>query len=486
MTPIIAITGPDGSGKSTLINKLQANIADVAVVSIWDLLTDPATAGMLPFRHPKEVDAYLERLEPLARAYFLFHCYQAALDLAYKKEAALIIADGYWFKYFATEVAHGAAWEQLVPLVEPFPKPDLTILLTLAAREAGNRKAKYSGYECGFATERNAESFLSFQAKANKALDKLMSTLEVTKIDASKTPAEVLEGVSKLLATKGFNDQPKKQTKIVSILGIDGSGKGGLFRQLRQQSAQEGTSFKVMTCPEYHEVPDVPHRDLSIALKNLNELGDDTGDYDLKVLALYLQMSLFGPVQNHLLASHDSQYLYTERHSIIDALVYGSFYKQMIKGPMTDGKFANLIAPALSSIDAKAVGLINDWVTTENKRLQRTTPIEGLAFEMAKLMDLPPQELIPALGQQFRTGLPDVVILLDIDPATAIARLEKRAGVKELHEELNVLQQLQGAYQQIIDLLNQLVPTIKTVTIPVDNSMDEAALCEAVFVALNA
>lgn len=175
---LICVTGPDGSGKTTQIGKIAERIErkgkrKAVAVTIWDLLLDPATKGKIPFRSPGEVDSYLEVLHPTSRALFLYHCFHQALELAKRRKPDVLLINSYWYKYFATEVAHGGDPERLEHLAQIFPEPDLTFYLKVDPEEAFRRKAHLSGYETGFANPKTKEAFVAFQKKAHEVLDRL-------------------------------------------------------------------------------------------------------------------------------------------------------------------------------------------------------------------------------------------------------------------------------------------------------------------------
>lgn len=192
----VCITGPDGAGKTTQIVKLaerlerQGKLA-VRCVTIWDLLLDPATKHHVPFRSPAEVDRYLEILGPTSRALFLFHCLYQAMDLARKKSPDVCLVNAYWYKYYATEVAHGADPQLLMRMAQVFEEPEVTLYLRVSPEVAFARKAALSGYETGFAQPRSKEAFLAFQERSLRALDEVASKRSWIRLDGSE-PAELL------------------------------------------------------------------------------------------------------------------------------------------------------------------------------------------------------------------------------------------------------------------------------------------------------
>lgn len=193
---LLCITGPDGSGKTTQMIKIAEILGHrggkkVAAVTIWDLLLDPVSKNKLMFRGPSDVDAYLQILDPIARGLFLYHCFYQALELAKSRKPDILILNAYWYKYYATEVAHGGDANQLLQLANIFPEPDITIHLEVTPEEAFHRKAELSGYETGFAAPRSKEAFVDFQTRAQNALGELAKERNWHSIQGTETIEEI-------------------------------------------------------------------------------------------------------------------------------------------------------------------------------------------------------------------------------------------------------------------------------------------------------
>jgi dTMP kinase len=187
---LICITGPDGSGKSTLINALKNDLPGSVITSIWDLLKEPSRQQVVPFKTPVEVDAYLSCLHAGSRSLFLMHCLLEALEIAKEKKPAYILTDSYWYKYYATEIAHGASPAYLDKLVTVFEKPDHLFYIRAGEDLTTERKKYFSGYECGFAGATNEKTFSAFQQKAIAIMQNLMHSLDYTELDAHASPGE--------------------------------------------------------------------------------------------------------------------------------------------------------------------------------------------------------------------------------------------------------------------------------------------------------
>lgn len=155
----ITITGPDGSGKSTLMERLCKTNPNFREVSIWD-----AMQGGL-FSSKQAIDDYLCSLDANARVLFLAHALKQSLFLA--KDHEILLLNGYYYKYFATELALGASVELVDDLITFFPPSDLVIRLNIPSEVSFDRKQKLSKYECG-AREATKENFIDFQLRTQE------------------------------------------------------------------------------------------------------------------------------------------------------------------------------------------------------------------------------------------------------------------------------------------------------------------------------
>ena len=171
---LVAISGADGSGKSTVISHLQETYSGQSVVaSVWDMLSAPEVPHM--FRGKDDIQNYLAYVGNMSRPYFLLHSMSAALEHAMAKNSKIIFIDSYWYKYMAIEMAHGLSLPMAMGLVEPLPVPDLVVYIQIAPEVALQRKQTLSRYESGGEQDqhRRSESFLKLQSQLNASLAKL-------------------------------------------------------------------------------------------------------------------------------------------------------------------------------------------------------------------------------------------------------------------------------------------------------------------------
>lgn len=192
MKTLVAITGPDGAGKDTLIQSLLR--PGVRAVTIWDSLMDPEFRKAFPIL-PEKIDSYLKVLTSPARALFLAHAIRQSLERAFKDSSShTLILNGYWMKYFACEVAYGSTSESMLALAELLPLPKKILYLDLPVEVALSRKSKLSGFETGFAEpELRRDRFVSFQSQVHSVLHSWQKQSGWIRIDATQAPEEVLK-----------------------------------------------------------------------------------------------------------------------------------------------------------------------------------------------------------------------------------------------------------------------------------------------------
>lgn len=204
-TSVICVAGGDGSGKTTQIARLTAYFSErghnAVPVTIWDAFADPTVASKLPFDRPSDVYGYLKLLGPVSRTHFLFHALHLALERASDRNPDVLLLNAYWYKYFATEVAHGGDPALLRQLAAGFPEPDFTFYLSVDPEEAMARKAHPSDYEYGYA--RDAQAMLAFQRRARDILRALALEYTWIELDGRSSPTDVTAAMIQRLRQVG-------------------------------------------------------------------------------------------------------------------------------------------------------------------------------------------------------------------------------------------------------------------------------------------
>ncbi|MBO0855667.1 MAG: hypothetical protein J2P18_18105 [Nocardia sp.] len=202
---LICISGGDASGKSTQVEALTAALSErgekVAAVTIWDALSDPYVAQRLPFRDRGQVYEYLRILSPRARTHFMFHALHVALDRAFEREPDLVLLNAYWYKYFATEIAHGGDTRMLRSWAYGFPEPESTFYLRITPEIALARKRQRSDYESGYG---DAAAFLDFQWRSLAILGQLCAELNWIDLDGTAKPSTLTATMLEVVESGGL------------------------------------------------------------------------------------------------------------------------------------------------------------------------------------------------------------------------------------------------------------------------------------------
>lgn len=248
----------------------------------------------------------------------------------------------------------------------------------------------------------------------------------------------------------------------VAIVGIDGSGKSAVVQRLRQYTALTPNRLIAFNCPRFHDTPDAPLAGLSFNLKALSDAADDLGNFELKLAALYLRMSLYGPVERFFLDTFAPRLLVSERHPLVDTLVYVPLYRSRAVAPVDAAAVEPLLRARLDEHSPGAYPAARVWHELECRRLGRETDFWALAQDIVKAFAAPFEDVVADFGLRYRTTLPDTVVLLDVDAAEAARRLRRRdSGRLELHEDERALAVLRRTYDLVLDQLSRLRPEIE-------------------------
>lgn len=200
----IAITGPDACGKDTQIEKLSSNLKaqglKVQKLSIQDSLQD-----FVEIADMKTINAvlnvFLLKMPAEARSHFLLSLLKNSIAKI-NSQADVILYNGYWYKYAASEQAYGVAREMWLKNIESLPRPDLIIEIQASFENCLLRRAQWSAYESGQALPKL--EFHSFQKSMRAALSDILSSLN-PKVSVNgdrnegSTADEIISKVSPLL-----------------------------------------------------------------------------------------------------------------------------------------------------------------------------------------------------------------------------------------------------------------------------------------------
>ncbi|WP_282778526.1 hypothetical protein [Nocardia sp. CC201C] len=256
-----------------------------------------------------------------------------------------------------------------------------------------------------------------------------------------------------------MNDNP---TRRIALVGIDGCGKSSVLARLRELAPRD-RGFGSMTCPDFHTTANAPLHRLSQQLKAFSDGCDEIGSLECKAIALYLQMTLFGPVERFFVDTFAPDVLVCERHPLVETLVYGPFYV-LLADLDTDPRARE--AQVRDVLDRHAPGTLDDilaWYAGEAARLGTDPDIWNLLGEVSTLVQLEPDAAVPAFARRCRTSLPDAVLWLDVPPEQAAARCTARVGggTRESHETPELLAELRKGYQRAQQLLPAAFPDLR-------------------------
>jgi thymidylate kinase len=272
----------------------------------------------------------------------------------------------------------------------------------------------------------------------------------------------------------------KTAGRVVAVTGIDGCGKSSVIRRFAELWPNARDRALVLTCPTYHETPNAPFARLSERLHRFSRTSDALGSSELKGAALYLQMTLHGPVERCLLENYRPAVLLTEHHSIVDTIAYGPIYTTMIRRH-ADAALEAQLHQKLDSISPGTYEEIAQWAALHAEQAGTPASLLELGLAVATTLKRPRAELISELTHRYGIGLPDVLLLLDVPAQVAVERLRARGDLQgELHEQTPMLEQLRRQYHEVADYLTREHPDTKTFVIDaaasgsIDDTLGEA------------
>ena len=170
---LIAITGSDGAGKSTVSRRLVEALVERGVDAIrlerFDILRPDRSSSAELLRGDVEVlRGHTLRMPTVARLLFYLWCYALPVSelLARRKDDArrVVVLDSYWMKHLAAEIVYGCDPMAAQAVANLLPRPQLVIYLRLAPEQLFERKTDdLVAYECGLDDTCSKESFIAHQ-----------------------------------------------------------------------------------------------------------------------------------------------------------------------------------------------------------------------------------------------------------------------------------------------------------------------------------
>jgi hypothetical protein len=222
----------------------------------------------------------------------------------------------------------------------------------------------------------------------------------------------------------------------------------------------------------------VPLRDLSIALDEFSKESDRMGNFELKALSMYLQMTLYAPIEHFIQETFSPQIIISERHPVIDTLAYGPFYKAMIRQAPDMAALDKPLREAIDGVVPGGFAAIHDWCQRHNTKTGREIEFKDMSFFLRDLFSRPLTEVVESVLRQYQTPFPDIVIMLDPGIDIALQRIAQRSQGedKELHENAESLGHLRESYLGLMQNIQTLLPQIQTFVIDTGNVVVDESL----------
>jgi thymidylate kinase len=264
------------------------------------------------------------------------------------------------------------------------------------------------------------------------------------------------------------------RTRRIAIVGLDGCGKSSVITRMRELAPATPGAFASITCPDFHDTPDAPLHRLSRQMKAFSAGCDEIGSAEMKALSMYLQMTLYGPVERFILDTFAPDVLVCERHPLIETFVYGPLYV-LLAGSNWDG---GALEPAITSVvdrsGAEVFSSVSGWHASETARLGDGLTLWQRFADVASAVQARFATAVTDFAERYRTTLPDAVIWLDVPPEQAAARCAGRghSGPAETHETPGFLAILREGYLRFQENMAREFPYVPIHVVDTSEGVD--------------
>lgn len=250
--------------------------------------------------------------------------------------------------------------------------------------------------------------------------------------------------------------------QINLITGIDGSGKSTIFEKLKQLNFP-GIALLLVPILDEKSIANPKLAETAHEINQLGEVAVAQNSTSFKAINLFASMMVFSDSCEE--KKMKFQFLFCERHPLIDAQIYSLFYVPKLRPDLLsetdieylDANFSNLLDFIIAKIP-------NEFLSTQGSKSKAIFEFIYNHFNVSKEVDVDFYKKI------FRVDFPDKIYFLDGDATVFFNRITNRSHI-EPHEQIDVLQKLISAY-------GTLFSGLKEIPIERVNANDFAALDE--------
>ncbi|MGK0367054.1 MAG: thymidylate kinase [Thermoproteota archaeon] len=265
--------------------------------------------------------------------------------------------------------------------------------------------------------------------------------------------------------------------KSTTLLGIDGIGKSTILEGILNSENYKNDDFHFINSPSFYEVPNTPFENETRAFDQFSALADQAQSFELKILAMYLQVAFFGPIENALTNEKAKEVHLSFRHPVVDSLVYGEYYLKYINKEIDSALLSSLLGQM-----GDLGQLILNWFENQKKRLGWNCSMEELPVKYLKeIYKKPLSAQISLLEDHYQSKMPSKLILLDLEPEEAFKRLKVRVGANELHESLDSLKFLRTQYKEVLERISNNDQKIENITMVLSKDLNKDQLLKKLY-----
>lgn len=228
--------------------------------------------------------------------------------------------------------------------------------------------------------------------------------------------------------------------KRISIAGIDGSGKTTLATGLKEKHQET-----VLFLPQTYKDPTLPLYDLSKTIDAIGKWADINNVAVMKGISLFLGMTLYHPLVNHIEQTKNPKRLIVERHPIIDTMAYAKFFLPMLPKPLPENEIYQGLKKTISEEQLQLV-------QTHIKNLTKDKTLTTMNEFILNLLKHDQEQVLENLKNFYQLNPPDLHILLTLSPEAIPERFTDRKVVGA-HENAKILTMLQQEMIKVCEFI---------------------------------